>query len=253
MAVEAIKDTSSTGSMGDYARATSRLNPPARWYPDCWPPTPAVDLPIEPHALGFFHQSAPQLAGYFEHSLFQGSALQLSLAEATVRQAISALGLLHKQAALDQLQSPRRGTRPPELPMKLYNRAIRAIIKVTADPHNLPFIAMINILFTCFEYFQGNLDAAASHIRGGVSLLKDWRRKNWKDTGQAWGRENAPSEAEFMENEIAPLLSIFNISAMKWGVGMRDNLLLSPLDNQGKPAIPDDLNPLVRREPHSWT
>lgn len=203
-------------------------------------PAPAVNSPIEPHALEFFFtNTAPQLAGYFEHAFFQGSVLQLSLTEPAIRQAIAALGILHEQATWDNIQHPQKSQGRNllfNLPINLYNGAIRSIIeRVTADPDNLLLVAMINILFICLEYFQNNLQATATHIRAGINILNDWRARSRKGSGQSCvpSQKYASFETEFMETEIAPLLCNFNLNAVHWGVEMRPGLLLTPADDPG--------------------
>ncbi|KAJ5755665.1 hypothetical protein N7533_005208 [Penicillium manginii] len=190
---------------------------------------PGVDSTTQ-HALEvFFLCTAPALAGYFEHAFFQGSVLQFSLGEPAILQAIAALGSLHEQAAASDIQDLHRKPLLPELPLKLYNRAIRVMVeKITADHNNLPFIAMVNILFICFEYFQSNLQAAASHIRGGIDILNNWRAKNIINRGKHGRYRYVSSEAEFMETEVAPLLCTFNINAVQWGVGVQASVVPDP-------------------------
>lgn len=118
--------------------------------------------------------------------------------------------------------------------MKLYNRAIRAIIdKVSGASHNTQLVAMVNILFICFEYFQGNLHAAASHITGGINLLNSWREMHQKESRRPWGQQYASVEANFMEKQVAPLLSLFNINTFQWGIDAGHLFLLNPVDDQG--------------------
>ncbi|KAJ5387686.1 hypothetical protein N7509_010227 [Penicillium cosmopolitanum] len=206
---------------------------------------PAVDSTTE-HALEvFFLCTAPALAGYFEHAFFQGSVLQFSLGEPAILQAIAALGSLHEQAAASKIQHLHRKTSLPELPLKLYNRAIRVMIeKVTVDPTNLPLIAMVNILFICFEYFQGNLQAAASHIRGGIDILNNWRAKNIIKRDETGGHRYVSSEAEFMETEVAPLLCTFNINAVQWGVGVQASVVPDPPTDSSTISMPDRFDTL---------
>lgn len=166
--------------------------------------------------------------------------MQLSLAEPTIRQAIAALGSLHEHATADKLQSSRPNSLIPGLPIKLYNKAIRSLIeKLATDPHNIQLVAIVNILFICFEYFQGNLEAAASHIRSGINLLNSWRQTSRKQFGRPWGQQYDSHEANFMETEIGPLLSLFNINSFQWDVDTRTTLLLNPVDDEGNIILPE--------------
>ena len=161
--------------------------------------------------------------------------MQLSLAEPTIRDAISALGMLHERTTRKRLLEPSQNSL--HLPMKLYNRAIRAIIdKVSGVSHDIQLVAMVNILFICFEYFQGNLHAAASHITGGINLLNNWRVMHQQEARRPWGQQYTSVEANFMERQVAPLLSLFNINAFQWGVDI-SNLFLFPRCITRKPVV----------------
>lgn len=175
-------------------------------------PAPRLDSPIESQGLEiFFRRTGPQLAGYFETSLFQGSALQLSLSEPVIRHTLAALGLLHHQAGLGKLRSEN------EVPafkksIQLYNRAIGALReRVAADPGGTPVVAMTNVLFICFEYFQGNRRLAISHLQGGIAILRSWRQTHGAAPKLPGGDERYGSaDSYFLEKEVAPLLSSFN-------------------------------------------
>lgn len=151
---------------------------------------------------------------------------------------MAAVGILHEQIALAKSPAT-KGSSLGSTSIRLYNRSIRATIeKATADPNSLPLVAMTNILFTCFEYFQGNPKAAASHIRNGINLLRAWREKDGSSR-TLWGQRYTSVEAHFMETKIAPLLSIFSINSSQF-VGMaRNNVLLNPVDNAGSVILPD--------------
>ncbi|CAI7569616.1 unnamed protein product [Penicillium pancosmium] len=203
-------------------------------------PSPEVDSTTAKALELFFLRTAPQLAGNFQQTFFQGSVLHLSLAEPTIRQAIAALGSLHEQATADKLQPLHPNALTPGLPNKLYNKAIRYLIeKLTTDPDNIQLVAIVNILFICFEYFQGNLEAASSHIRSGINLLNSWRQTSRKQLNRPWGKQYDSHEANFMETEIGPLLSLFNINSFQWDVDTGTTLLLNPVDAEGNVILPE--------------
>jgi hypothetical protein len=196
-------------------------------------PAPAVDDAIEPPALEFFFiKTASQLAGFFGSAFFQHSVLQQSLAEPAIRLVIAAIGLLHEQTA-----TGRHGTHskksPPNLHIKLYNRSIRAVLdKIAASENATPFLAMTNVLFICLEIIQGNANAAAAQITGGIRLLRAWREKNGEPSAP-WGRKYTSFEARFMETEVAPLLSSFNTNAIEAAGSHPSKFLLNTVDDNG--------------------
>jgi hypothetical protein len=215
-------------------------------------PAPVLGSRIETRALEFFfYKTAPQLAGLFAGEFFQGSVLKVSLVEPAIRQAMAALGIVHEQAvsgrpsfnadgrATSKGKAPRKRFDPLNVPIQLYNRSIRAIMdKAITEPNSLPLIAMINILFTCFEYFQGNCETAAAHIRSGISLLQEFRETQGVSVAP-WGTSYRSFEARFMETEIAPLLSVFNINVVQCRLGERANLIMNPVDSHGRVLLAD--------------
>ncbi|KAL2825767.1 hypothetical protein BDW59DRAFT_145901 [Aspergillus cavernicola] len=196
-------------------------------------PAPALDNPVELQSLEFFFiKTAPQLAGFFGAAFFQGSVLQVCLAEPAIRLAVSAIGALHEQTATAKLTIA-AGKSPRTVHIQFYNRSIRSVIdKAAAGLNAFPLIAMANILFTCFEMLQGNRTAAAVHIRSGVSLLQTWREKNG-GPARPWGRKYSTSESRFLETEIAPLLSLFNTNVADHVNGGRADILLNPVNEHG--------------------
>lgn len=218
-------------------------------------PAAGLGSRIETRALEFFfHKTAPQLAGLFAEEFFLGSVLKVSLVEPAIRQAMAAIGIVHEQAVLGRPHNPTEQAKLKEqshrkrfdrlnIPIQLYNRSIRAILdKVISQPNSLPLVAMINILFICFEYFQGNTETAAAHIRSGISLLRDFRET--QGASVAWGTSYASFEARFMETEIAPLLSVFNINVVPTGLKERTNLIMNPVDDCGRVILADRFDTL---------
>ncbi|KAJ5594603.1 uncharacterized protein N7459_000811 [Penicillium hispanicum] len=207
--------------------------------PKALAPAPVVDSNIEPRALEFFYlRTAPQLAGFFGDAFFLGSVLRHSLAEPAIRQAIAAIGALHERSATGKLLS-RRDSPSPDVHIQLYNRSIRAVLgKIRAGQHALPLVATTNVLYACFEIFQGDVAAAVTHIQSGIKLLQSWREKNGGPV-RPWGQQYQSSESHFLETEIGPLLSLFNTNVIGGDRGKRANFLMNPLDEHGTLLVTD--------------
>ncbi|KAJ5675793.1 hypothetical protein N7462_008690 [Penicillium macrosclerotiorum] len=205
-------------------------------------PAPTVESPLETRALElFFHKTAPQLAGYFEGPLFQGSVVQISLVEPAIRHAIAAVAMLHEEISASP--ATREGkSQASKLPIQLYNRSIRGIIdKVQAGPTAMPLIAMANILFICFEYFQGNVTMARSHVKSGIHLLHSWRERTHGSSTSMhpWGQRYDSFESQFMEMQIAPLLSVFRTNILDKDMAKAIKLVLNPVNEQGNVILGD--------------
>ncbi|OKO94386.1 hypothetical protein PENSUB_11653 [Penicillium subrubescens] len=203
-------------------------------------PAPAVESSIEARALElFFHKTATQLAGSFEAAFFQGSVAQLSLVEPTIRHAIAAIAILHEELSSS---SPGRewDINGPEVPVQCYNRAIRALLqKFETEQTPISLTSMANILFTCFEYFQGNLTAARSHVKSGIKLLESWRENTRLLAHKPWGQSYDSYESYFMETEIAPLLTVFRINILDNEDIEDARFYLNPVDKNGDVVLGD--------------
>lgn len=62
--------------------------------------------------------------------------------------------------------------------------------------------------------------------------------------GKTWYQHNDSFESDFMETEIAPLLSLFNINSFQWGVGARGTVFLNQIDEKGHIILPDTFESL---------
>lgn len=168
--------------------------------------------------------------------------LQLTLAESSVRQASAAIGVLHEQVALGQLESTKNGL-TPVIPIQLYNGAIRAIVEKAESGSDVTFlVATTNILFIAYEHFQGNVGVAVSHIHSGINILRAWRSKKGGNPIKAWGRGYTSPEAEFMEMQIVPLLSCFNINALSHSEGKHANIFMNPVTDRGELILPESFH-----------
>lgn len=196
-------------------------------------PAPAVENSLEIQSLEFFfRKTSPQLAGFFGGPFFQGSVLQLCLAEPAIRQATSAIGFLHEQIATGKFSLG--GEKLQNVHLQLYNRSIRSVIdKAATGLTAFPLVATANILFTCLEIFRGDVPAAKKHIKNGINLLRAWRERNGAPR-RTWGKKYPTFEACFMETEIAPVLSLFNTNVVECGIGGRTDLMLNPVDECGR-------------------
>ncbi|KAF5857019.1 hypothetical protein ETB97_006410 [Aspergillus alliaceus] len=188
---------------------------------------------MESHALEFFfHKSSTQLAGFFEGGFWRATVLQLSLVEPAIRQAIAAIGSLHEhKGGCKLLPSFNAASGNADPAVQLYNRAIRATIEKTAsDLSAIPVVVVASILFTAFEFLRGNAPAAASHISSGINLLWAWREKTGSRPKTPWGQAYSSFQSHFVETELAPIISLFNLNTSEYHPGTRRKVLLNPVD-----------------------
>ncbi|KAJ5793932.1 hypothetical protein N7457_000531 [Penicillium paradoxum] len=197
---------------------------------------PTVNSSIETRALEFFfHKTAPQLAGYFEGAFFQGCVLQVSLAEPAIRQATAAIAAMHEQ--MPRVVQHAKQSLDLNVPIQLYNRAIRAIIeKSKTDPDAIHLIAMANILFICFELLQGSMKIAQSHLRNGIQILISWNKKS-KSSDSSCDRKSGSFESNFMKTKVAPLLNVFRFIILNKDTSRDVTFLLNPINDYGDVSL----------------
>ncbi|GFF25648.1 hypothetical protein IFM61606_09509 [Aspergillus udagawae] len=193
----------------------------------------AVVSTTESRALEFFYQTtSPRLAGFLDGAFWKRSVLQLSLSEPSVRQALAALGLAHECEGfkLQGLETSQKH----EAAVQLYTRAIRSTIeKASLGEVSVPVVVVASILFTCFEFFRRNAYEAAKHIASGIKILQYWRKRKGSGPRGPWGQTYSCYETYFIENELAPILTMFSLNASEFGPFPRSRLILNPVDGGG--------------------
>ncbi|KAE8374551.1 hypothetical protein BDV26DRAFT_284222 [Aspergillus bertholletiae] len=213
----------------------------------------------------FFHKSSSQLAGFFEGSFWKVTVLQLGLVEPSIRQAMAAIGSLHEhKGGCKLLPSFNAAGGDPDPAILLYTRALRSTIeKSAADPSAIPVVVVASILFTAFEFLRGNASAAASHISNGINLLWAWREKTGGRPKVPWGQGYSSFQSHFVETELAPILSLFNLNSTEFHPGTRRKVLLNPVDTgllilsdsglrQTRERWKTNFDDLVRRQGAMW-
>ncbi|KAL3482765.1 hypothetical protein BJX62DRAFT_100761 [Aspergillus germanicus] len=212
--------------------------------PEPGPGAPLALRPVAPSASAaesraldfFFHTTSPQLAGFLDADFWKRSVLQLSLAEPAIRQGLAALGSLHEY---DGEQTSDCGVAE-----QLYNQAIRSTVqKATAGDLSVPIVVMASIIFTCFEFLRNNATAAATHIASGIDILRNWRQTHRKQQQGRWSSGCLSYEAHFLEAELAPILTLFNLNASEFGPLRRSRLILHRVENGG-PILPQSFETL---------
>ncbi|KAL4876525.1 hypothetical protein BJY04DRAFT_223004 [Aspergillus karnatakaensis] len=191
----------------------------------------------ESRALEFFFKtSSTTFAGFLERSFWKRSVLQFSLSEPCIRQALAALGTIHECEG--GLLGSVYQSRDPRLSEQLYNRAIQLTVqKAAAGNAAVPIVVTASILFTCYEFLRRNSAAAAGHIASGINILRGWRHSNQPLQRNAWNTGYRSFEAQFIETELAPVLTLFNLNVSEFGPFPRSRLILNAVEG-GRPTLP---------------
>ncbi|KAG2412776.1 hypothetical protein HFD88_010333 [Aspergillus terreus] len=225
-----------------------RTPPPSVLTQEVVPVSPST-LPGESRALEiFFVKASPRLAGYFEDSFWQRSVLQLGLSEPAIRQALAAIGSIYEHANTgSSLQSSHSGVSyiQANFPLRLYNKSIQSIIARARDSDAVPIVVVASILFACFEFLRSDAAAASTHISGGIKILQKWRDHNGgHPKGQPWPQRFSSFESCFIETELAPILSLFNINSSEFNPVPRSRIVLNGVDDRGLVIIASEFQTL---------
>ncbi|KAL4960035.1 Zn(II)2Cys6 transcription factor [Aspergillus stella-maris] len=185
----------------------------------------------------FFHTTSHQLAGLLERDFWRRSVLQLSLSEHSIRQALAALGSLHES---EYLQRPLNTA----IVEQLYSQALRSTMtKATTGETAVPIVVMSSILFTSFEFLRGNAAAAATHIASGINLIRSVRQIAASSPIKPWGRNYSSYETQFLDSDLAPILTLFSLNASEFSPFPSSRLILNPITASG-PTLPEQFETL---------
>ena len=182
----------------------------------------------------FFQTTSIQLAGLLEGEFWKRSVLQLSLSEPSIRQALAALGSLHEYEARPSSTAKSNSTDAG----LHYSRAIYATVNKAATGQTaVPIVVMASILFTTYEFLQRNAAAATTHIANGINILQQWRRDTFRQ-GRSWRRKYSSYEAQFLDDELAPILTLFSLNASEFSPFPKNRLILNEPEC-GAPKLSD--------------
>ncbi|KAL4971988.1 hypothetical protein BDW66DRAFT_155114 [Aspergillus desertorum] len=185
----------------------------------------------ETRALEFFFCTTSScLGGYLDGAFWKRSVLQLSLSEPSIRLALAALGSMHESEASDTAASESAN----RAAIHMYGRAIRSTIdKASTGSLATSVVVMASILFTCFEFLRRDSAAAATHITNGINIVRAWRDASQVGHQGPWGQKYQSYETYFIETELAPILTLFNLNALEFGDFPRSRIILNAVENWG--------------------
>lgn len=135
---------------------------------------------LETRSFEYFRRrSLYALSGFIETEFWSQFLLQVSEAEPAVKHAIIALSNFHERTepkylslAEDSSQalSPER---QHDFALQQYNKAIRLLRSRLSQNDQTKNVTLTScILFTCMEFMRGNPDAATTHLRSGLNILR---------------------------------------------------------------------------------
>ncbi|TEA15916.1 Aspercryptin biosynthesis cluster-specific transcription regulator atnN [Colletotrichum sidae] len=158
--------------------------------------------------LDFFHQSiASMLDGQFDSRFWGHLVLQLSHSEPSVRHAVSAMSIIHRDVESSMRQTAGYVEANPDAQRewKTAVKSLSARIEAHPDSNLVPLVCCL--LFTCIEFLRGNAESATLHARNGFNILASIHGK--LDANQAHGISSLDLEA--IEDCVVPMFSGLNV------------------------------------------
>jgi Fungal specific transcription factor domain len=118
----------------------------------------------------FYERTGPEFSGYYDNPLWSGYLLQACTRYPAIQHALVAVGAVHRRHEL--------GTTPEafdysDFALRKYTQAIAALRKTLQlpDAKSFEIATLSSMLFSVFEIFQGNPDAAINHMASGFRIL----------------------------------------------------------------------------------
>ncbi|OAL24121.1 hypothetical protein AYO20_10733 [Fonsecaea nubica] len=129
----------------------------------------------------FRSRTGPEFAAYFDSSVWRTYIVRACVQHPTVLAAAAAVGAVHRRF---ELGISREAFEYCDIADKLYQKALRKLSDDMASHPNAAEINMIVMkLFSIFETFQGNYDAAQVHMTNGLKgVLSGKMRTTYKNT-----------------------------------------------------------------------
>ena len=128
----------------------------------------------------YLKKTAPALGGFFEVDFWCRLLPLVAASEEPVQHALIAIAALHEETLTAKYSFVRHG----ELPITLYNKAIRSITQqISFEGVNHKALLLTCIIFACLEFLRGMPQLGLDHFQSGLNILIAYRasRKAIKD------------------------------------------------------------------------
>lgn len=129
----------------------------------------------------YLEKTAPALGGFFEVDFWCRLLPLVAASEESVQHALIAIAALHEETVTAKYSFVRHG----ELPVTLYNKAIRSITQqISLDGVNHKALLLTCVIFACIEFLRGMPELGLDHFQSGLNILIAHRasRKTVRDT-----------------------------------------------------------------------
>lgn len=176
----------------------------------------------------YYYHIGPMLSRRFDGDFWCGIVLQMAQAESSVRNAMIALAYLN-QTQRGSLANTRHDTskKDGETSRQFglhYNKAIRCLVARMSEASYAPETGLVTcVLFACIEFLRANKQNALLHMRNGLYIVSELRRRHGVDTLSRESRtkiihSGISGPLGMIEKTLVPMFTQGLISALLHGV-----------------------------------
>jgi hypothetical protein len=190
--------------------------------------------------LNFRTQTAEQLPGLFDSTLWNRLMLQASHEEEFVKDAMIAIGALHSCGRMlieDTNKKVSSGIEPTphyRFALQQWGRALRKMRNRITDGEKDLRVALIGCLLVfCFEGLQSNYFQSLTHAVSGHALLHSWRIKQQRLIGKDDTTSPAP---HIVEDELIEAFARLDLQIMIY-IDPREASIHRTLKNEGTYSV----------------
>lgn len=160
----------------------------------------------------------PQLSSELHSVFWERLILQTSHADTAIRHAAIAFGALGERLLMNNVMTfgNEDANKLHDFASFQYYKALQALRKQlsSGQERSVEFTLIICFIFICFEFLQGNESAVVTHLRSGISIVRQYKFR-----GVQFDPDNPsapPTEPVDFGYHVAILFSTLDISAGNW-------------------------------------
>jgi hypothetical protein len=199
----------------------------------------------------FIHRTASEISGYLPSEFWDTLLLQASHTDPAILHAVIALGSLHEiyEEHTSRCLENGEALERRQFALQQSNKAIRHLsTQLSIAPPSGEVILICCLLFICLETFQGDYQAALTHLNSGLRILGSLMHKDRYPP--------LPSEMPcyhdpgFVENTLAPLFTQLDLQASTYLNTRTVNyhLIAKDLEAVVGPPVPETFTSLTQAQ-----
>jgi hypothetical protein len=172
-----------------------------------YPPSQLVGASDEDKRFFDFFRSetGPMMSGYFDADFWNYFLLQFSHHNPAIWHSVLALGAFHEQRLLSEDRPMQKDDLVHRrFALQHYNQAVSHLMgRLSTGKAPTEMVLASCVLFTAIESLMGNMPGAATHILGGIQIIRSWKKERAK-------LGSSRLSPKFIENNLIPIFDHMN-------------------------------------------